>query len=172
MQSDVIVIGAGVAGLIAAGEIARQGWSVQLIEARNRTGGRIFSECPRGWPVAIELGAEFVHGGNPGLRKVFKKARIRTHPVEVNVWWRDGRTGVIAHMPNYWEEIGRVVAQIPSRASGWSFQQFLNRQKREISPATRVLAKHYVGGFEAAPTKKISAAALREDHAGTDTNDF
>jgi monoamine oxidase len=40
---DVAVIGAGAAGLVAAGELSRSGLKVELLEARDRIGGRIWS---------------------------------------------------------------------------------------------------------------------------------
>ena len=62
---DVIVIGAGAAGLIAAGELIEAGQRVTLLEARDRIGGRIWTRREPGIAVPIELGAEFVHGHAP-----------------------------------------------------------------------------------------------------------
>ena len=42
-DADVIVIGAGVAGLVAAFSLAESGQSVMVLEARDRTGGRIYT---------------------------------------------------------------------------------------------------------------------------------
>jgi monoamine oxidase len=58
---DVIIIGAGMAGITAARELTRAGRSVAILEARDRIGGRIktiydFCDGP------VEGGAEFVHG--------------------------------------------------------------------------------------------------------------
>ncbi|HEY4247730.1 MAG TPA: NAD(P)/FAD-dependent oxidoreductase [Lacunisphaera sp.] len=172
IKVDVIVIGAGVSGLAAAGALAKKGWNVTLLEARHRAGGRILSARPAGWPTPIELGAEFVHGGNPAMGKLLKRAALRTRILEPNVWWRDAHSGVLARIPDYWERIESVVNQISKTDSDESFQQFLNRCQKNISPADRFLAAHYVGGFEAAPTAKISADALRRDHAGTTSTDF
>jgi len=60
MTADVLVIGAGMAGVTAARECARAGLDVVVVEAQDRVGGRIntardFCEHP------VEQGAEFVH---------------------------------------------------------------------------------------------------------------
>ena len=57
---DVIVIGAGVAGLTVARDLTAAGLRVLLLEARRRLGGRIMTHHTPDGPV--ELGAEFVHG--------------------------------------------------------------------------------------------------------------
>ena len=170
-QTDAIVIGAGVAGLAAAADLSKRGWSVRVLEARSRIGGRVLSAKPAGWTVGAELGAEFIHGGNQAVQHYLKKGGIRTRGVDANMWWRDKSSGVIALVPDFWERVGRVVTQIPTGASDWSFEEFLQRASGKISAADRYLSGLYVGSFEAAPIDKISAAALREDHAGTETND-
>ena len=48
-MQDVIIIGAGVAGLAAALDLAEKGVSVQILEARPRIGGRIFTLEPTGF---------------------------------------------------------------------------------------------------------------------------
>src|SRR5262252_10826970 len=65
---DVVVIGAGAAGLCAAAELGAGGASVLVLEARDRIGGRIFTRSDPGLPVPVELGAEFVHGHAPLTR--------------------------------------------------------------------------------------------------------
>lgn len=62
----IAVIGAGLAGLSAARDLAQQGASVVVLEARERIGGRIFtSRLWQGMPM--DLGASWIHGvkGNP-----------------------------------------------------------------------------------------------------------
>ena len=62
---DVIILGAGAAGLSAAVELLRAGLAVSVIEARNRIGGRIFTQRDPVCDAPIELGAEFIHGKPP-----------------------------------------------------------------------------------------------------------
>jgi monoamine oxidase len=76
-EVDVVVVGAGVAGLVAARQLGRRGLRVALIEARDRIGGRILTERLAGWPQPVELGAEFVHGGNPVLEGLLREARVK-----------------------------------------------------------------------------------------------
>ncbi|HEY3188231.1 MAG TPA: FAD-dependent oxidoreductase, partial [Solirubrobacteraceae bacterium] len=55
---DVVVVGAGLAGLTAAREVARRGRSVRVLEARDRVGGRVLNHQLSGAAYA-ELGATF-----------------------------------------------------------------------------------------------------------------
>ena len=61
----VCVIGAGISGMGAADVLDREGRGVTVIEARDRIGGRIWTDGRLGAPV--DLGASWVHGhdGNP-----------------------------------------------------------------------------------------------------------
>src|SRR5688500_9270252 len=72
-EYDVIVVGAGAAGLAAAAHLSRNGKSVCILEARERIGGRILTARPRGSVVPLELGAEFIHGESPA---VFEQLRL------------------------------------------------------------------------------------------------
>lgn len=64
-DADVLVIGAGMAGLGAAAALKAQGVDVLLLEARQRIGGRVWSNADLGMP--LDLGASWIHGvtGNP-----------------------------------------------------------------------------------------------------------
>ena len=75
-KSDVIVIGAGAAGLAAARLLGERGARVDLLEARDRIGGRILTRRREGWPVPIELGAEFVHGRPPETFRIVEAAGL------------------------------------------------------------------------------------------------
>jgi monoamine oxidase len=56
---DVVVIGAGFAGLVAARDLIEAGHRVVVLEARDRAGGRTYSSTFPGTDVVIDLGAEW-----------------------------------------------------------------------------------------------------------------
>jgi monoamine oxidase len=83
----VLVVGAGVAGLAAARELARSGYAVTVLEARERLGGRIWTD--RSWPgVALDLGAAWIHGtrGNP-IASLARDNDIATRETDYDAHW-------------------------------------------------------------------------------------
>ncbi|HEX6865483.1 MAG TPA: FAD-dependent oxidoreductase [Thermoanaerobaculia bacterium] len=79
---DVLVVGAGMAGLAAARSLEERGYRVVVLEARDRIGGRVWTD--RSWPgLPLDLGASWIHGtqGNP-LTGLARKLGLRTLPTD------------------------------------------------------------------------------------------
>src|SRR5258707_12584239 len=72
---DVLIIGAGAAGLAAWRELHSIGLNVAVLEARNRIGGRILTD--HSTPSPVELGAEFVHGKPRPIWSILENARLQ-----------------------------------------------------------------------------------------------
>ena len=61
-EPDVIIVGAGAAGLSAARLLAQHRLRCLILEGSELIGGRLRTVRRPGWDLPIELGAEFVHG--------------------------------------------------------------------------------------------------------------
>ncbi|MGW3170651.1 flavin monoamine oxidase family protein [Streptomyces sp. NPDC001153] len=80
MRADVIVVGAGAAGLACAGRLHREGLSVVVHEARDRVGGRIHTFHPADGGPPLELGAQVVHGARNPVHSLVGADRMVTVP--------------------------------------------------------------------------------------------
>ncbi|MDO8539463.1 MAG: NAD(P)/FAD-dependent oxidoreductase [Opitutaceae bacterium] len=165
-MSDVVVIGGGVAGLAAAGELARHGFAVTLLEARDRLGGRILTLRPKGWRAPVAAGAEFLHTGNDAIWKLLRKHRIQTKPASACHWFSTSRG--IEPIDDITKQIEGVTAKIrPRRMQGWSFADFMSGAAADFSSEDRALATEFVEGFQAAIPEKMSAVALQGETLDT-----
>ena len=80
MSKDIIIIGAGASGLMAAKQLSEKGLSVLVLEADSRTGGRIHTFNDPAFPTPLELGAEFIHGDLPVTLGLLDEAGIAYEP--------------------------------------------------------------------------------------------
>ncbi|HWA99131.1 MAG TPA: FAD-dependent oxidoreductase, partial [Pirellulales bacterium] len=85
-KADVVVIGAGVSGLAAARELTAKKLDCIVLEARNRIGGRVWSD--RAWGATLDLGASWIHGirGNP-IYELAQQYSIQTFPTRSDAHW-------------------------------------------------------------------------------------
>lgn len=158
-EVDVVVIGAGAAGLHAAAQLGRAGHTVELLEGRDRIGGRMWSPEPAGWPGPIELGAEFIHGGNPVLEKLMRRARIQKRPLKEKHWLI--RNGVREELPDVWDRIDEVMQKIGPQRRG-AFAPWMASHRERIDVIDRTLAEEFVRGFQGAPPSLMSVRTLFE----------
>ena len=88
-----VVVGAGLAGLVAADELRRGGAEVVVLEARSRVGGRVWSrELPNGAVVA--MGAEFILPGNTAIRDLVDRFGLGLWDKGMRYGDRDPRGGI------------------------------------------------------------------------------
>ena len=84
---SVVVIGAGMAGLTAARRLSSKGYDVIVVEGRDRSGGRMWTDHSLGTPV--DLGAAWIHGDssqNP-LMKMVHQYGLSTQATDWEETW-------------------------------------------------------------------------------------
>ncbi|UCG11333.1 MAG: FAD-dependent oxidoreductase [Deltaproteobacteria bacterium] len=95
----MLVVGAGMAGLVAARILHDTGFPVEILEARERLGGRIWTDHSLGVPC--DLGASWVHGAedNP-LTSWFRSLGIKlvTWPRGKTVFYEHGHSASLARL--------------------------------------------------------------------------
>lgn len=165
-DTSVLIVGAGVAGLAAAHELAQAGAPVRILEARQRLGGRIFTVTDEaGWPV--ELGAEFIHGKSPDLWQLIQRARLPIHEVPEKHRACGGSNAALKEMGGFWEGLSRIIEKINFKERDQPFATFLSRQTGFPSDWKK-WANDFVEGFDAAHTDRISIHALAREEESSD----
>ena len=88
-----VVVGAGLAGLVAADELARGGAEVVVLEARSRVGGRVWSQTlPNG--AVVEMGAEYILPGNTAVLELAERLGLGLWDKGIRYGRRDPRGGI------------------------------------------------------------------------------
>jgi monoamine oxidase len=165
-MDDVIVIGAGMAGVTAARELSRQGLAVTVVEARDRTGGRIYSVrdfCG----AAVEGGAEFIHTGDAEMWPEVRAAAlaVRACPLARNSMFNlGGRTlwlpWILLH-PGVWPAfpILRQIRQIGSE--DLSAREFIERHR--FRGLARIMAEMTLTAHLPGTVDEVGVLGLLED---------
>jgi len=157
-DADVIVIGAGVAGLEAARRLLDAGLSVVVLEARPRIGGRIDTHRPAGWPGPIEGGAEFVHGRPRGLIAALEAADMPL--VELAPRHALARRGRIRAAGQTWHRALGFLDQLPDEDVPFADVMRRPAFARALDRDARGFLQSFVEGFNAADARRISVRGL------------
>ncbi len=117
-EPEVIVVGAGAAGIAAARDLRAAGLRVAVLEARSRVGGRVATTTLRGHP--IDLGAHWLHAGpiNPLVRLGEARGeplRIAAQESHVRVGRRMGRPSDVAALDRAFARADRAMSEGAAR---------------------------------------------------------
>lgn len=149
---DVIVIGAGAAGITAAVALSAAAVKVTILEARDRIGGRIFTVHDSSCKAPVELGAEFIHGRPPQIWELLKSHRIRISEVKGDTWC--STNGKLAPC-DFFSEVDKILEKMDDRKPDQSFENFLKGYRGKSGndrhwEEAKKWATGYVSGFNAA----------------------
>lgn len=154
---DVLILGAGAAGLICARELVRAGKSVVVLEARDRVGGRVLTHAAEGTGYAIEDGPEFIHGAQPVTFQLLQEFGMDFEDVSDNhLFFRNQK---ITDRPSFFEELARLMPQKTPATGDQSVDDWL-KAKRKLKADQRALLQSFIEGFHAADLKLMSVRGL------------
>jgi monoamine oxidase len=160
-RADALVLGGGVAGLVAARDLSASGMQVTVLEARPRTGGRVLTLHDPGVPVPVELGAEFVHGEAAETFEIIRAAHLAVEVLPDR--HHLAQDGGVREIPGFWNLIEGMQRDIarrvpPQPARDISVADYLSGSRRHAR--RRDLLRHFVEGYHAAHADRISARSL------------
>jgi monoamine oxidase len=164
MHDDVIVVGAGVAGLAAANCLAEAGRGVTLLEARPRLGGRIHTVFDPVFRHPIELGAEFVQGEPPEFLRRIEAWGLELQ--EVPEWRQRARNGSEQSFPEVEALVDRLLAlRSPDLEDVPVAQLIRQRATPHFTSDELEAVTAYLESFHGADLDRFGTAALAENQA-------
>ena len=161
-RSDIIVIGAGACGLMAAKELSDKGKIVTLLEAKSNAGGRIHTLQPKAFLQPVETGAEFIHGKLPVTLQLLKGANITYTKAEGNMQRNSGGKWHENDEPvEGWDELTEKMDELKEDTTLALFLEtyFGSEKHKDL----RQQALQYAQGFDAVDPDKASVIALRDE---------
>jgi monoamine oxidase len=168
---DVIIVGAGAAGLSAGRILSRAEKTLYILEARDRIGGRIYTLKNEGFSSPVETGAEFMHGELPLTKALMKEANVKYQAGHGRVW------NVIDHhlsgrnfFDDGWKELmDRLQRLDQDMTIGEFLERYFGGPKYESLVES---VKGFVQGYDAADVSKASAMALAEEWSSGDVKGY
>lgn len=165
-DADVLIIGAGIAGLACARELQLAGFKVLIAEGRARVGGRIFTRRHPDWELPAELGSEFIHGAP---REILERLATGSIPFVDAADEHLTRVGEnLASDDEYFEELRDAMKEISRLRADVSVHDFVETKGKRWPTELRALFRAFVEGFHAADLHQMSTFGLAESEQTDD----
>lgn len=128
----VVVVGAGLAGLCCARELARQGLPVMLLEAASRVGGRVRTEVVNGY--RLDRGFQVLQTAYPEAQRVLDYRALRLKSFEPGALIR--AQGRWIRMSDPWRRPSRAWETLTNGLGTWSDRWKLALLRRRVTRGT------------------------------------
>ncbi|RYE22122.1 MAG: FAD-dependent oxidoreductase [Sphingobacteriales bacterium] len=166
-KTNVLIIGAGAAGLMAAYQLTKAGEKVTILEARNHAGGRVHTLNNEQFFQHAELGAEFIHGDLPVTFQLLKEAGIAYEKVDSEMW--QYHNGEFKKDDEFVEGWDLLLEQLNNLQQDMPIANFLEKEfPGDKYGALRDGVLKFVSGYDTADPYKASAFALRKEWGSHD----
>lgn len=168
---DVIIIGAGAAGLMAAKQLSEAGFKVCVLEARDRVGGRIHTFISQDYRYFFEGGAEFIHGNLHVTLQLLEEAKLQKQELEGNVW--QIKNGEWKQESDFFNHADLVITRLKELKEDVSMQTFLEQHfSADKYENLKKALVSYVEGYYSGEVSKISAMSFLEEWMSEDDQQY
>ena len=162
MQADVIIIGAGASGLMAAHKLSAANKTVLVMEAKSRIGGRIHTLADTHFTGTAEAGAEFIHGKLPTTFNLIKEAGLQI--TKTGGRWLKFENGKWEQSFSIIDHEEEIIEKLKKLSTDMTLDAFLENYFTDKKYThTKDSLKRYVEGYDAADIKKISAHSFLQE---------
>src|SRR2546423_4282094 len=118
-DADVVVVGAGIAGLVTARELSRAGLRVVVLEARSRLGGRVWTDHRLGRD--LEIGGTWLHWVQPHAWAEVTRygLPVTRGPRPEHAYWLAGDSVRTGTLDTYLDLIDRGMRRLTAETMTW-----------------------------------------------------
>jgi monoamine oxidase len=177
---DTVIIGAGAAGLAAGRKLHDAGQRILILEARNRIGGRIWTDTEFA-ALPMELGAEFIHGERAAIHEWVQAAGFHTvaTPRYPHLRWGEGTVALplaqlstasqtlIQQLFAAYHKLPQTLPSLPGDRSLADYLRHVGFDAQAMAVADVLLAQTCCAAMETLSCADL-AREMQADHAGKD----